>query len=70
MVDGETGYLVDYDPQHPEVFTTAIAARVEELLANPALANQMGKAGRARAIQQFSWPAIAAKTIELYDSLL
>ena len=70
VVDGETGYLVDYDPQQPEAFTTALATRVEELLANPALATQMGRAGRARAIQHFSWQAIAAKTIELYDSLL
>jgi len=70
VVDGETGYLVDYDPEHPETFTTALAARVEELLANPALATTMGNAGRARAIQDFSWPAIAARTVELYDSLL
>ena len=70
VVDGETGYLVDYDPEHPEAFTTALAARVEELLANPALATTMGNAGRARAIQDFSWPAIAARTVELYDSLL
>jgi alpha-maltose-1-phosphate synthase len=70
VVDGETGYLVDYDPADPESFTTALAARVEELLSDPALAARMGKAGRARAIQQFSWPAIAARTVELYDSLL
>jgi alpha-maltose-1-phosphate synthase len=70
VVDGDTGYLVDYDPVDPESFTTALAARVDELLSNPALATRMGKAGRARAIQQFSWPAIAERTVELYDSLL
>ena len=70
VVDGETGYLVDYDPEHPESFISALAARVGELLADPALATRMGKAGRERALQHFSWPAIAARTVELYDSLL
>src|ERR1700737_4684279 len=70
VVDGETGYLVDYDPADPESFVTALAARVEQLLADPALATRMGKAGRERALKHFSWPAIAARTVELYDSLL
>ena len=70
VVDGETGYLVDYDAGHPESFVTALATRVDELLANPALAARMGRAGRARAVQHFSWRAIAARTVELYDSLL
>ena len=70
IVDGETGFLVDYDPEDPESFITALASRVEELLANPALATRMGKAGRERVIHHFSWPAIAAQTVELYDSLL
>jgi len=70
VVDGETGYVVDYDAEHPESFITALASRVEELLADPALAAGMGKAGRARATQHFSWRTIAARTVELYDSLL
>jgi alpha-maltose-1-phosphate synthase len=70
VVDGETGYLVDYDPENPELFVASLAARVEQLLADPALATRMGKAGRERALQHFSWPAIAARTVELYDSLL
>jgi alpha-maltose-1-phosphate synthase len=70
VVDGETGYLVDYDPADPEAFISGLAARVEELLADPSLATQMGKAGRERALRHFSWPAIAARTVELYDSLL
>ena len=70
VVDGETGYLVDYDQEHPDSFTTALAGRIEELLSDPALAHRMGKAGRARAVKDFGWPAIAARTVELYDSLL
>jgi hypothetical protein len=30
----------------------------------------MGKAGRQRVLQHFGWPAIASKTVELYESLL
>jgi len=69
VVNGETGYLIDYDQKHPEEFTRVLAARIEELLADPALAARMGKAGRERAIQHFSWPAIAERTVALYDSL-
>jgi glycosyltransferase involved in cell wall biosynthesis len=29
----------------------------------------MGRAGRARALETFDWPAIAARTSELYRSL-
>jgi starch synthase len=70
VVEGETGYLIDYDPEHLESFTTALAARIDELLSDAALAAQMGKAGRERVLQHFGWPAIAARTVELYDSLL
>jgi starch synthase len=69
VVDGETGYLVDFDPDRPESFVAHLAARVEELLKDPDLAARMGKAGRERAITSFGWPAIAARTVELYDSL-
>jgi starch synthase len=70
VVEGETGYLVDYDPNEVEAFTSALAARVDELLSDPALAAKMGKAGRRRVLQHFGWPAIAAKTVELYESLM
>jgi len=70
VVDSETGYLGDYDEERPEAFTTALAGRIEELLSDPALALRMGRAGRARAVKDFGWPAIAARTVELYDSLL
>lgn len=70
VVDGETGYLVDYDPDDTEAFTAALAARVDELMNDAALAARMGKAGRARVLKHFGWPAIASRTAELYDSLL
>ena len=70
VVDGETGYLVDYRPDDVESFTSGLAARVDELLNDPALATRMGKAGRERVLKHFGWPAIATKTVELYESLL
>jgi starch synthase len=70
VVEGETGYLVDYDPEQVDSFTAALAARVDELLSDSGLATKMGKAGRERVLQHFGWPAIAARTLELYDSLL
>jgi starch synthase len=35
-----------------------------------ALADRMGKAGRRRAVHDFGWPAIATRTVELYNKLL
>jgi starch synthase len=70
VVEGKTGYMVDYEPDHPEAFTTALAARIDELLDNPALAARMGKAGRERVVRNFGWPAIASQTVKLYESLL
>ena len=70
VVEGETGYLVDYQPDDVEAFTSALAARVEQLLGDSALAARMGTAGRERVLRHFGWPAIASKTSELYDSLL
>jgi len=70
VVEGETGYLVDFDPADLDGFTSALAGRVETLLKDPTLAGTMGKAGRERVLQQFGWGAIAAQTVQLYDSLL
>jgi starch synthase len=44
--------------------------RVNELVADPARAEEMGRAGRQRAIDHFSWRAIAEQAVELYRSLL
>jgi starch synthase len=69
VVEGETGYLVDYNPEDTEAFTGALAARIEEVMNDPALAARMAKAGRERAVREFGWPAIAARTVELYSAL-
>jgi alpha-maltose-1-phosphate synthase len=73
VVDGDTGFLVpleqapgSIDPVDPEGFSRAFAARVNELIADPELAGRMGRAGRARAVERFGWPAIAEQTVAVY----
>jgi alpha-maltose-1-phosphate synthase len=78
VVDGVTGLLVPFEPgtdgsREPvdrDAFARAIAARVNELLVDPARRRAMGRAGRLRAVESFSWTAIAAQTVELYRRLL
>ena len=76
--DGDTGILVPIEqvpdgtgtPADPEVFVADLAARVNELLRDPDRAAQMGLRGRARAVEVFSWDAIAQQTLEIYRSVL
>jgi starch synthase len=70
VVEGETGYLVDFDPADLDGFTSALAGRMDQLLSDTNLAAEMGKAGRERVLRHFGWPAIASQTVKLYDSLL
>ncbi|WP_219529802.1 glycogen synthase [Nonomuraea guangzhouensis] len=75
VAGGETGLLVPIDqgadgtPHDPERFAADFAERVNELLENPARAARMGGAGRARAVEHFSWERIAHRTMDLYTSL-
>ncbi|HKB32299.1 MAG TPA: glycogen synthase [Candidatus Dormibacteraeota bacterium] len=70
VVEGETGYLVDFNPADLDAFTSGLAGRIEELLGDPTLAATMGKAGRERVLEHFGWRAIASQTVDLYDALL
>jgi alpha-maltose-1-phosphate synthase len=74
VVDEQTGLLVpleqapgSIDPIDPEGFAAGFATRVNRLLADPALAREMGRAGRRRAIAEFNWRAIAEQTVEVYE---
>jgi starch synthase len=76
VADGETGFLVELekapgsiDPVDPDGFARAFAERVNRLLADPELAAAMGRAGRRRALEHFSWSAIADTTVAVYESL-
>jgi starch synthase len=76
--DGETGLLVPIEPgddgtgapREPDRFAADFAERVNTLLRDPQRAAAMGEAGRRRAIDHFSWAAIAEQTAALYDSLI
>ena len=78
VVDGETGSLVPVslspdDPMRPvdaETFERDLAAAVNRLMSDADLRERMGRAGRQRAISEFSWETIADRTVELYRSLL
>ncbi|MFI7447413.1 glycogen synthase [Nonomuraea sp. NPDC049714] len=75
VADGETGLLVPIDqaadgtPHDPDRFVADLAERVNALLADPARAAAMGRAGRARAVEHFSWERVARRTADLYASL-
>jgi glycogen synthase len=77
VVDGETGFLIPleqskespFEATNPENFARDLAARINELMADPKLRERFGKAGRKRAEENFSWSAIAAKTKALYETL-
>ncbi len=70
--DGVTGLLVpieqarDGTPVHPDRFVDDLAARITELATDPQRAAAMGKAGRERAVEQFSWQAVASRTLDVY----
>jgi starch synthase len=69
VVEDVTGHLVPYVEDHGE-FAAALAGRVNALLADPGRAETMGRAGRLRAIEHFGWPAIAARTVGLYEKVV
>ena len=77
VVDGRTGLLVPverdpitYEPVDPSRFSADLAAAINRLLADPALRERFGQAGRLRVEQHFSWQAIARRTAELYSTLV
>ncbi len=76
VVDGETGTLVAYDPKqagdpaYVAGFEAAFAEQINRLTRDPALAEQYGKAGRKRCIDEFSWEKIAAETVAVYEKAI
>ncbi len=65
----ETGVLVDYTEDHA-TFESHLSQAISDLMADPELLEQYGKAGRVRAQSQFGWSAVAAQTINLYRSVI
>jgi starch synthase len=50
----------------PEQYVSDFAAALNEVVAEPERAAAWGRAGRARAIADFSWASIAEQTVEIY----
>jgi glycosyltransferase involved in cell wall biosynthesis len=62
VIPEETGILVDKNPEE-------LAAAVSRILSDPVLRKHLGTAVAERAHSEFSWDAIADKTLELYHNL-
>ncbi|SCG72839.1 glycogen synthase [Micromonospora coxensis] len=77
VADGDTGLLVGIEqaadgsgrPLDPGRFVADLAATINDLLADPKRVEAFGLAGRRRAVEHFSWDAIAARTVEVYRSV-
>ncbi|MFF7369012.1 glycogen synthase [Streptomyces tricolor] len=66
VADGRTGLLVDVD----DGFASGLARALDTVLGDPAAARRMGEAGRARAVGEFGWDAVARRTAGLYEEIL
>lgn len=74
VVDGVTGRLVPIEqvqdgtgtPVDPDRFVADLARVLIEVVGDAERAAQYGRAGRRRAVEAFSWDAIAATTAALY----
>jgi teichuronic acid biosynthesis glycosyltransferase TuaC len=64
VVQGETGYLVD--PGSAD----ALVEPMEALLRDSGQRERLGRAGRRRAVEDFSWSRSAHDLLQLYDQLL
>lgn len=78
VADGVTGRLVPIQqvqdgtgtPVDPQTFVEDIAAVLTEVVSDPDRAREYGRAGRLRAEREFSWDAIAERTLDVYRSVL
>ena len=78
VVDGETSLLVPVElraddpmsPIDPDRFELNLAGAINALMKDPASREVMGLAGRRRAVEHFSWAAIARQTADLYQEVL
>ncbi|MDR0847904.1 MAG: glycogen synthase [Propionibacteriaceae bacterium] len=74
--DSHTGILVSYDPAQADDpafiadFEERFAHSVNALTRDAGRAEEMGKAGRRRAIAEFSWDTIADQTVEVYKKAI
>jgi starch synthase len=82
VVHGETGLLVPIEqaapgqgdgtgtPLDPDQYVADFAEALTSVVTDPERAAAMGRAGRQRAIDSFSWATIAEQTRAIYRSLV
>ncbi|NLJ55066.1 MAG: glycogen synthase [Intrasporangiaceae bacterium] len=78
VVDGETGWLVPIEqvqdgtgtPVDPEKFVKDLGDALVEAVSDEERAREYGRAGRERAVEHFSWAAIAERTRKVYEEVL
>ena len=77
ILPGETGLLVPLDQQKespfeavdPAAYSRDLAAGLNELMRDPDRCAAMGRAGRERVLEKFSWSSIARETLDLYRKI-
>lgn len=78
VVPEETGILVafksvseiDHSPRNPFNYAYRLSEAIDLLLKNPVKAKKMGQMGRKVVLKNFTWQAIAEKTIKLYKKTI
>ena len=78
VVHGETGWLVPIEqhqdgsgiPLDPQKFVDDLAAALTDAVSDTERADQMGRAGRRRAVESFSWASIGEQTNRVYQDVL
>lgn len=76
--DGVTGTLVPIEqvqdgtgtPTDPDQFVADLASALNDMVADPARAAEMGKAARKRVEDHFAWTAIGERTVKVYEQVL
>lgn len=77
IIPGETGTLVPLEQQtespfeatDPDAFAKDLGAAINELVQDQERCDTMGKAGRQRVLNSFSWAEIAKETLGLYEKV-
>ncbi|MEF8833070.1 MAG: glycosyltransferase family 4 protein [Candidatus Thermoplasmatota archaeon] len=64
IVEGEHGLLAE--PMNSE----DLAGKIRTLIKNPEMAKKMGKSGRKRVEERFTWTKVAKKIEKVYESIL
>lgn len=78
VIPEETGILVgfksvseiDHSPRNPANYAYRLAEAINYILKNPNKAKQMGAKGRKVVLKNFTWQAIAQKTLALYKQTI